>query len=64
MNEILGMKLMYDMDPNCQRIEEGQMQKLIAMKKQSEAESSKVGELFLFLFHSLRNEFTKLKFIL
>lgn len=42
MKEILGLKLMYDMDPNCLRVDECRLQKLLAMKKNSEAEETKV----------------------
>ncbi|CAL8111648.1 unnamed protein product [Orchesella dallaii] len=41
MTEILGLKLMYDMDPNCQRLEESQLQKLMAMKKNTDNEDTR-----------------------
>ncbi|ODN06663.1 Protein MAATS1, partial [Orchesella cincta] len=41
MTEILGLKLMYDMDPNCQRLEESQLQKLMAMKKNTDADDTR-----------------------
>ncbi|XP_035703486.1 cilia- and flagella-associated protein 91 [Folsomia candida] len=51
MNELLGMKLMFDMDPNCLRLEEGQMQKLMSMKKQTDAETTKDTEVKEVLGH-------------
>lgn len=47
MNEILGLKRMYDMDPNCQRLEESRLQKLMAMKKNAEAEDTRVKNHYL-----------------
>lgn len=46
MNELLGMKQMFDMDPNCLRVEESQFQKLLNLKKQAEAEAAKVLYIF------------------
>lgn len=42
MQEILGLKRMHDMDPNCQRLDSGIMAKLLAMKKKGEADEIRV----------------------
>lgn len=57
MSEILGLKLMYDMDPNCLRVEESRLQKLMAMKKNTDSESSQVWHKLFLVQVPLKNSF-------